>query len=104
MKHTKLAVKIASAAFAVTALFSACSGGPADENITLAEYVQIRPGMTYSEVRDIVGGDGIVLSESSYGNYYTVMLMWYEDDYSGANANVMFQNGVVISKAQYGLY
>ena len=107
MKNQKLSVKIVSAAFAVSALLSACSGGtsgPAPENITLSEYNQIRPGMTYAEVQEIVGSSGILLSESQVGEYHTFMIMWYEDDHSGANANVMFQNGVVISKAQYGLY
>lgn len=107
MKNKKIAAKIVSAAFAVTAMFSACSGGvsgPAPENITLSEYNQIHPGMTYAQVQEIVGSSGTLLSESGFGEYYTFIVMWYEDDHSGANANVMFQNGVVISKAQYGLY
>ena len=107
MKNQKLAVKIASMAFAVTTLLSACSGGasgPAPENITLAEFNQIRPGMTYTEVQNIVGSAGTLMSESGFGEYYSFMVMWYEDDYSGANANVLFQNGIVVSKAQYGLY
>lgn len=107
MMNKKFAVKIAAAAFAVTAMFSACStmeSGPAPENITLSEYNQIHPGMTYAEVQEIVGSSGTLLSESQVGEYHTFMVMWYEDNHSGANANVMFQNGVVISKAQYGLY
>ena len=47
MMNKKFAVKIAAAAFAVTAMFSACStteSGPAPENITLSEYNQILYG------------------------------------------------------------
>lgn len=106
MKNKKLAVKVLSAAFALTVLLSGCAGesGTPAECITLAEYSAIQAGMSYQQVQQIVGSPGTILSESGVGQYYTFMVMWYGDpDDVGSNANVMFQNNKVIGKAQYGL-
>lgn len=74
--------------------------------ISLDEFNAIKTGMTYQEVFDIVGARGTLLSESDIGlgdEYYTAMFSWDGEGSLGANANVMFQGGKVISKAQYGL-
>ena len=49
---------------------------------------------------------GELLSESDLGigsEYVTTMWMWEGKGSIGANANVMFQDGKVVNKAQFGL-
>ena len=82
---------------------SASSGSANSQYITYAEYKKIQNGMTYDEVVSIIGSGGTELSSSGSGQFYTVIYMWYGDGITGANANVTFQNGVVIAKAQVGL-
>ena len=100
--------------------FSLCScGNPSDlvrntdidiinseATISLDEFNKIENGMSYSEVCDIVGGEGTLSSSSDIGlgaEYKTDLYQWSGDGSIGANANVMFQNNKVISKAQVGL-
>ncbi|MGI5963646.1 MAG: DUF4236 domain-containing protein [Lawsonibacter sp.] len=80
--------------------------GPNPSTISLAEFEAIQTGMEYQEVFDIIGGRGTMLSEVDMGlgdEYYTVIYQWEGEGFVGANANVTFQGGVVISKAQFGL-
>ena len=79
---------------------------PANDNkISKAEFDQIRNGMSYEEVKYIIGGEGEMLSES--GNpgdqFYTVMYSYKGKGGLGANANFMFQNGQLQNKSQIGL-
>jgi len=73
--------------------------------ITKDEFNRIEIGMTYEQVRDIIGGDGEVLSEVGKKDdpYHTIVYVWYGEGLLGANANFTFQNGVLVSKAQVGL-
>lgn len=74
--------------------------------ISLDEFNAIQTGMTYQEVFDIVGSRGELLSETDLGlgdQYYSAMYMWEGEGSTGANANVMFQGGKVVSKSQFGL-
>lgn len=73
--------------------------------ITLEEFNQIKNDMTYQEVADIVGSSGELISESGddASDYYTQMRSWDGEGSLGANANVMFQDGKVVSKSQFGL-
>jgi hypothetical protein len=70
-------------------------------SITKKEFKKIKNGMTLKQVKKIVGGSGEVVSESSFAGYKTVMREFRGSD--GANANIMLQNGRVVSKAQFGL-
>lgn len=79
------------------------SSPPNTSAITRAEYEAIQPGMTYDEVVEIIGGPGEEISSSSLGGFTTVMYSWRGSGSLGANANAMFQNGRLISKAQFGL-
>ena len=79
--------------------------GAKDTYMTLAKYNQIKNGMSYAEVCEIVGRDGILISAVDLelgAQYKTEMYAWYAAD-GIANANVMIQGGRVISKAQLGL-
>ena len=75
-------------------------------SISLEEFNKIETGMTYDEVCDIVGGEGTLGSSVDVGigeEYKTEIYQWTGDGSIGANANVSFQGGKVVSKAQIGL-
>ena len=71
--------------------------------MTLEEFDQIQNGMTLEQVQVIVGGPGALTSSGGDGEFKTELFSWDGTDNFGANANVSFQNGVVIGKAQVGL-
>lgn len=73
------------------------------EYITLDEYNKIDTGMTYDEVREIVGSDGTVSSQVEMNGYNVVIITWYGNGLAGSNANVTFTNDSVSAKAQVGL-
>lgn len=70
--------------------------------ITKEKFDKIETGMSYDQVKEIIGGDGDTLSESEISGIKTSVLMWYGED-GISNANIMIQDGKVISKAQAGL-
>lgn len=70
--------------------------------ITLSQYQQIKEGMTYQEVTDIVGSKGTLTSDSSVDGEKIEMYTWVGKD-SYAVAEICFQNGKVISMTQFGL-
>lgn len=69
--------------------------------VTKAEYDQIREGMTYEQVRSIIGATGEELSRSDLAGFTTIMYSWSNSN--GSNMNAMFQNNRLINKAQFGL-
>lgn len=81
---------------------------PTDNNlatISMDEFLKIQNGMSYQEVFDIVGSAGEIISEVGVSGtpIYTVLYSWDGEGAMGANANVMFQGGIVTNKAQFGL-
>lgn len=72
---------------------------------TMAEFTQLKDGMTYEEATAIIGGPGEVLSESgSPGEaLHTIMYSYKGESGLGANANIMFQGNKLNNKAQFGL-
>jgi len=66
-----------------------------------ANFARIREGMTFDEVVAIVGQPSQLLSSSEIGGIKTAMYQW--DAGIVANANAMFQDGKMVSKAQFGL-
>ncbi|TBX84264.1 DUF3862 domain-containing protein [Bacillus cereus] len=73
--------------------------------ISKAEFDQIQNGMSYDEVKAIIGSDGEVLSESGQSGeqFHTIMYKWDGEKGFGANANFMFQEGKLQNKSQFGL-
>jgi hypothetical protein len=72
--------------------------------ITMATFTSLTTGMSYADVVALFGTEGTLLSEVTIGGSSSAMYMWSADCCTlGANLNVMFQNGRLISKAQYGL-
>lgn len=74
-------------------------------NITKEQFVQIKDGMTYEEVVDLIGIEGELLSETGAAGdqHHTAMYQWYGDGSFGANVNMTFQGGKLINKTQFGL-
>nr|UVX79668.1 MAG: protein of unknown function DUF3862 [Bacteriophage sp.] len=84
--------------------YSASGANP--PTISLAEFNAIFTGMTYQEVIDIIGSTGEILSEVDLGlgeEYFTQSREWDGEGSIGANAIIQFQDGKVVTKAQYGL-
>ena len=70
-----------------------------------ANFSKIKTGMSAAEVVQILGDQGEILSVSESGagtdfHVKTVMVQWQE---GLSSCNVMFQNGKVVTKAQFGL-
>ena len=88
---------------ALVFVLSGCMNNP---KISLAEFDSIEYGMTYLQVCGIIGSRGELLQEADSengGEHVIKLFKWEGEGEPGANANVMFQDGEVISKAQYGL-
>lgn len=70
--------------------------------ITLAEFNEIKTGMSYTEVCEIIGGLGELMSESEIMGYTSSMYSWEGTSFA-SNAVITFSNNEVISKSQFGL-
>ena len=75
---------------------------PPPVGLTLQTFNQIQNGMSYQQVASILGSPGTQSAETNLGGYDDTIYMWTANG-GLANANVEFQNGVVVSKAQAGL-
>lgn len=73
------------------------------EYITKAEYNSIQTGMSYEEVKKIVGSAGEITSQVEMNGTKIIMVTWYGNGTAGSNANVTFTNDAVTGKAQVGL-
>ena len=69
--------------------------------VTADKFARIRDGMTYAQVREIIGADGEEQSRTTFGGITTVMYAWTNSAFSAMNA--MFQNDALVSKTQFGL-
>lgn len=75
-----------------------------EDIITERDFARIEEGMLYEQVVDILGREGQVVSEGgSEWGAHTVMYSWDNPGMFGGNMNAMFQNGRLVSKAQFGL-
>lgn len=76
---------------------------PSDGSVvaTKADYDAIEEGMSYSDVRRIIGAAGEEISSSQVAGYTTIMYSW--KNANGSNMNVMFQNDKLVNKAQFRL-
>jgi hypothetical protein len=86
-----------------TAVGTEAESEPAgDSGVTMAQFNQLRNGMTYDQVIKVLGSRGQEMSRSEIAGIETVMYQW-EGSSFGGNMNAMFQNGKLIQKAQFGL-
>lgn len=74
-------------------------------SITIDEFNKIQNGMTYDQVKEIIGGDGDITSETGEAgtSMHTVMYEYPGEGGLGANASLMFQGGKLMNKSQFGL-
>lgn len=73
------------------------------DRVTLANFYRVRTGMSKTQVFSILGEERVELSsEVEIGNLSTQLFTWTARSSFG-NCNVTFQNGEVVSKAQFGL-
>lgn len=72
--------------------------------LTEEKFAKIENGMTYDEVKAIIGAEGSVMSESGDKGteFHTVIYEW-ETDGIFSNANFMFQGEKLTSKSQIGV-
>ena len=70
--------------------------------VTMANFNKIHEGMSYDEVVKILGSPGEVQSSGEFGGIKTVMYAWKATSGFG-NMNAMFQDGRLITKAQFAL-
>ena len=72
--------------------------------LTEEKFDQISNGMTYDEVKSIIGSEGTVISETEEvgSEFHTAMYEW-ETDGLFASANFTFQGGKLINKSQMGV-
>lgn len=76
------------------------------DNLTLQKFNEIEYGKSYKEVVSIIGAEGTLISEVSFGSeleYETKIYQWYGKEILGANANFTFQGGKLVGKSQFGL-
>lgn len=71
-----------------------------DAKITLDKYNQVKEGMTYDQVKAVLG-EGEVSSQTKIANAESVMYSWINKD--GSNMNATFTGGKMDMKAQFNL-
>jgi hypothetical protein len=71
---------------------------------TLAKFYKIKTGITYQQVKAIIGVDGTVMPgvPGVMPETRTIMYQW-EGNSLGANAMIKFQNNSLIQKSRFGL-
>ena len=79
------------------------TGSTSSRGVSLAQFQQLRDGMTYGEAVGVLGSPGTEQSRSNIADIVTVMYSWPGSGTLGANMNAMFQNDKLVTKAQFGL-
>lgn len=72
------------------------------KQLTLADYEAIADGITLEEARKALESDGKQMSSSDIGGIKTEIYIW-ENTPSTSNITLTFQDGKMVSKAQFGL-
>lgn len=70
--------------------------------ISLDEFNRIKNGMSYDQVKEIVGCEGTVNSDTEIMGSKMTIYSWYGKD-GISNANINIQDGKLINKTQIGL-
>lgn len=103
-----LPVLVVAAAAALILIFNPFGWGEGekdgDTRITLSQYSEIERGMSYSEVTELLGSEGVLRSETGdpdSASYLTVYR--WEGLNEDSQAIVVFSGGMVASKTHLGL-
>ena len=70
------------------------------DEITLAEFNEVDIGMTYNEVKGILGKHGELSNETSISGYTSKMYTWSNGAFGGS-VTILFSNEEVSSKSQF---
>jgi len=70
--------------------------------ITMEKFLQLKEGMSYTDVVSIIGEEGDLSSSSEIAGYKTVLYTW-KGTSLGSNMIATFQNDKMVSKSQFGL-
>lgn len=70
---------------------------------TLAEFYELEIGMPYAAARNIIGCEGEILSQVSLGGTNSVTVSWDAETAMFGNMHATFQNGHLVSRAQFRL-
>lgn len=71
--------------------------------VSMASFNQLRDGMSHKQVVEILGSEGEMVSSSNVAGIKTIMYKWESRSSSYSAMSVMFQNGRLVMKSQYGL-
>lgn len=93
--------KLALLAILLLILWGLIAGTGSSDPVTMAKFSVLQNGMTYSQAESAIGFAGSEVSRTNIAGITTVMYSWANPD--GSNLNAMFQNGELVSKAQFGL-
>lgn len=80
---------------------SSPSSSSSSSGLTMDKYNQIKNGMSYQEVKDIIGKEGTETMSSGEGKYKVESYKWEGDQYQFIS--VVFTGGKVQSKVQANL-
>lgn len=78
------------------------TSGTSDGTATLDKFNSVQNGMSYDDVKGVMGGDGILTDEYALQNSDYKTYEWSGSEAFSA-ASITFENGAVSSMSQYGL-
>jgi hypothetical protein len=70
---------------------------------TLAEFYEMRPGMSYREVRDIVGCEGEVISQMALMGSNHITIQWDSQNTRFGSMTASFRDNSMVSRMQLNL-
>lgn len=81
------------------------SSDTSGSRISEGEYNRIQSGMTYAQVKSIIGSDGKLQREFGQkgSELYTAQYRWSGNGNGASYADITFENGTVDSKIEFGL-
>ena len=83
---------------------SASSAEVVEPTISFAQYGQVENGMTYDQVKEVLGAEGTLQTEAGEkGSESHLLIYTWRGTEKDAIAVVMFQGGIVTSQTQIGL-
>ena len=71
-----------------------------NSDITMDKYSQVKEGMTYDEVKNLLG-DGVITSQTKIMGSESIIYSYIKK--GGSNATLTFSDNKLMSKAQFGL-
>jgi hypothetical protein len=69
---------------------------------SMADFLAIQPGMTLADVERTIGSPGTLVSQTDMAGYSSAIYSW-DGDTVLATVMVMFENGRVVNKTEFGL-